>query len=57
MRILSNTPKMAYSTPIVDIPLGLVTTLKAMGHHELEVEDAALDLMDGDWHDQIGDMF
>lgn len=57
MRILSNTPKMAYSKPMLDIPLGLVTTLKALGHHELEIEDVAPDFMLGDWHDQIGDLF
>ena len=57
MRILSNTPKMAWSKPPMDIPLGLVNTLKAIGHHELEIEDVAPDLMLGDWRDCIGDMF
>lgn len=57
MMCLSNTPKMIWSKPPADVPLGLITTLKALGHHDLEVEDVALDLMDGDWRDQIGDLF
>jgi hypothetical protein len=57
MRVLSDTPKMAWSKPPADIPLGLITTLKAMGHHDLEVEHVALDLTGTDWRDRVGDLF
>ena len=57
MMCLSDSPKFIWSKRPVDIPLGLVTTLKAMGYHEMELEDVALDLMDGDWRNHIGDLF
>lgn len=57
MFTLSDTPKMAWSKPQSDIPPGLVTTIKALGHHELEIEHVALDLMDGDWRNNVGDLF
>ena len=56
MRVLSDTPKMAWSKPPADIPLGLTNTLKAMGHHDLEIEHVALDF-DADWRDRVGDLF
>lgn len=57
MMCLSDTPKFIWSKRPVDIPLGLVTTLKAMGYHEMELENVALDLMDGDWRNHIGNLF
>lgn len=57
MRALTDTPKIVWSKLPADIPLGLSKTLEAIGHHELEIEDVAPDLMLGDWRDCVGDLF
>lgn len=57
--MLSDTPKMIWSRPPVDVPYPLKHAIMLCGHHDIEVEYIAEDLMQKhkNWKDCIAQLF
>lgn len=59
MNALSDTPKMIWSRPPVDVPFPLTHAITMSGYHDIEIELIAQDLMQqhGDWKRCIEELF